>query len=197
MLELDHVLCMASPEEAWAERLTAAGWQLDAGTVHPGQGTRNRRLLLAGHYLELVWVEDRAEARGNPLRLDRRADWPTTGASPFGIGLRGRLAPEQEPAYWQYAELGFPIWVHRDDERHPERPLVFVLDLPSRRPAADAAPASALQCVHHTGPAAAAVPRYAGPRVVHRPGRHRLELVVDAGRPVEVTDLLALRITDL
>ncbi|MGY1730295.1 VOC family protein [Geodermatophilus sp. SYSU D01045] len=197
MLELDHVLCMASPEEAWAERLTAAGWELDAGTAHPGQGTRNRRLLLAGHYLELVWVEDRAEARGNPLRLDRRADWATTGASPFGIGLRGRLPPEQEPAFWPYADLGFPIWVHRDDERHPARPLVFVLDLPLRRRAGTAAAAGALQCVHHVGPAGADVPRYAGPRLVHRRGRHRLELVVDAGRPVQVSDLLAIRITDV
>jgi hypothetical protein len=153
--------------------------------------------VLTGHYLELAWLEDRAEARANPLRLDRRADWATTGASPFGIGLRGRLAPEQEPAFWLYADLGFPIWVHRDDEQRPARPLVFVLDLPPRRPAVATGPAGALQCVHHVGPAAADVPRYAGPRVVHRPGQHRLELVVDAGRPVEVSDLLAIHITDV
>lgn len=197
MLELDHVLCMVDPEDAWAERLTAAGWELDAGMSHPGQGIRNRRLVLAGHYLELAWIEDRAEARANSLRLDRRADWATTGASPFGIGLRGRLLPEEEPALWLYEDLGFPIWVHRDDADRPGHPLVFVLDLPSRRPAGTAPHAGVLQCVEHRGPGAAGFLRYSGPRVVHRPGRHRLELVVDAGRPVEVTDLLAVRMTDV
>lgn len=122
MLELDHVLCMVDPEDAWAERLTAAGWELDAGMSHPGQGIRNRRLVLAGHYLELAWIEDRAEARANSLRLDRRADWATTGASPFGIGLRGRLLPEEEPALWLYEDLGFPIWCTATTRTVPDTP---------------------------------------------------------------------------
>ena len=133
MLELDHVLCMVTAEDPWAVQLDAAGWELDAGTAHPGQGTRNRRLIWAEQYLELAWIENAADAGSNPLRLDRRADWRATGGSPFGIGLRGRPSPEDERAFWLYRDLGFPLWVHRDNEDHPERPLVFVLDLPARR----------------------------------------------------------------
>src|SRR4051795_11594990 len=95
MLELDHVFCMVPPAGDWARQLSERGWVLDAGTRHEAQGTRNRRLVWAGQYLELVWIEDPAAARANPLRLDRRAEWAATGASPFGVGLRGRLTAEQ------------------------------------------------------------------------------------------------------
>ena len=108
-------------------------------------------------------MEGRAEAQGNPLRLDRRAEWAATGASPFGIGLRGRLTEEQRPAFWLYTRLGFPVWVHHDNERCPERPLVLVPDLPSRGRASEHRSQAALQAVHHHGPAPAAIPRYAGP----------------------------------
>jgi len=192
MLELDHVLCMVPPVGDWPRQLSEHGWKLDAGTSHGGQGTRNRRLVWAGQYLELVWIEDLAEARGNPLRLDRRAEWAATGASPFGVGLRGRLTDEQRTAFWLYENLGFPVWVHRDNERRPKRPLVFVLDIPPRRRPGHVGSRAGLRAVHHRGPAPADVPPYAGPPLVHRPGLHRMELVVDAGRPVTVTDLLSI-----
>jgi hypothetical protein len=196
MLELDHVFCMVPPDGDWPQRLADGGWELDAGTRHAGQGTRNRRLAWDGQYLELVWVEDRAEAEANPLRLDRRAEWVATGASPFGIGLRGRLTEEQRPAFWLYADLGFPVWVHRDNERRPERPLLFVLDLPSRRHTSAHRPRAALQAVHHQGPAPVAIPPYAGPGLTYGPGPHRMELVVGSGRPVTVTDLLRIEVAD-
>ncbi|HLM07551.1 MAG TPA: VOC family protein [Blastococcus sp.] len=194
MLELDHVLCMVTEAGSWARRLEAGGWWLDAGTAHPGQGTRNRRLIWDGQYLELAWIENGTEAGNNPLRLDRRADWRATGASPFGIGLRGRPAPAEEPAFWLYTDLGFPIWVHRDNEDRPERPLLFVLDLPARRGAGPARPEGRLLTVEHHGPAPADLPCFTGPSWTYRPGPHRLELFVDRGRPVEVSEHLSLRI---
>jgi hypothetical protein len=97
MLVLDHLFCMVAPDGRAARQLEEAGWLLDAGTVHPGQGTRNRRLAWADCYFELLWVCDIVEARANPLRLDRRACWSESGASPIGIGLRGRLTePDAE-----------------------------------------------------------------------------------------------------
>jgi Glyoxalase-like domain len=92
VLELDHVFVMVDDLDDTAARLEQDGWLLDAGTVHPGQGTRNRRLLWPEQYLELLSVADRAEACANPLRLDRRAEWRSSGASPFGLVLRGQLA---------------------------------------------------------------------------------------------------------
>jgi hypothetical protein len=76
-----------------ARRLEDDGWVLDAGQAHRGKGTRNRRLAWPEQFFELLWVTDAAEARSNPLRLDRRADWTSTGASPFGLAFRGRLDP--------------------------------------------------------------------------------------------------------
>jgi hypothetical protein len=202
-LELDHVFCMVAPDGDWETRLAQAGWQLDAGSAHAGQGTRNRRLPWPEQYLELVWVSDRAEARANPLRLDCRGDWAHSGASPFGFGLRGRLAPAERGDYWLYDALGIPIWVHRDNERAPERPLVFVLEmgddeLERRRSQARAAHVAAharpgaLRSVRVSGPSPPSLPRYAGPPVVYAPGRHRLELVVGDGAAQRVTELLTL-----
>jgi hypothetical protein len=208
MLELDHVFCMVPPDGDWADRLAAAGWQLDRGTAHPGQGSRNRRLIWCGHYLELLWVEDADAARRNPLRLDQRADWRRTGASPFGFGLRGQLPDSLRADYWRLDGLPMDVWVHRDSDRAPQRPLVFVLDL-TTLPAAHAGgraaggraaggrPATAanpglLRSIAHTGPQRAPLPPFAGPPVPFTPGAHRLTLTVDAGRPLPVTDLLVL-----
>jgi hypothetical protein len=196
MLELDHVFCFVPPSDDWADRLGAAGWSLDAGTAHEGQGTRDRRLPFAGQFLELVWVTDVAEARGNPLHLDRRADWQATGASPFGFGFRGLLDDADRAEFWPYDALGIRIWVHHDNERAPERPMVFVLEvdlagrLPGRSPTSEAR--AHLVAVRHTGPAAAPLPVYDGPPVEHTPGAHGLDLVVDRGRAVTATDLVSI-----
>jgi hypothetical protein len=198
MLHLDHVFCMVPPDGEWAARLADAGWSLDAGRAHAGQGTRNRRLVLARQYLELAWVEDDAVARGNQLRLDRRADWRRTGASPFGIGLRGRLPEERQADYRPYEGLPIRVWVHTDGERAPERPLVFVLEvdergeLPGRPPDAARAHLGELLAVRHTGPAAPDLPPYEGPPVLSEPGPHGFSIQVDRGRPVQVTDVLSI-----
>jgi hypothetical protein len=128
VLELDHVFCFVSDPDGAARRLEDDGWMLDAGQAHRGQGTRNRRLLWPRQYLELLWLTNAAEARTNPLRLDRRAAWTTTGACPFGLGFRGRVEQADGDEFWLYDALGPRIWIHRDNERCPGRPLVFVLE---------------------------------------------------------------------
>jgi hypothetical protein len=183
---------MVNPDDDWAARLAAAGWRLDAGMTHAGQGSRNRRLRWPGCYLELLWVHDRAEARQNQLRLDRRADWERTGASPFGIGLRGRLSEAERVDYRRYDGLPMPVWVHRDNEDAPERPFVFVLELDEHRPPTVGNPGT-LQALRHTGPAPARLPGYRGAELSHSAGPHRLEVVLDAGAPLDVTAELALR----
>jgi Glyoxalase-like domain len=194
-VELDHVFCMVDPDGDWAVRLERAGWSLDAGTRHEGQGTRNRRLAWRGAYLELVWVVDEDEARANPLRLDRRAGWQRTGASPFGIGLRGELPEAELSAYWRYDALGLPIWVHRDNDDASERPLVFVLEMDAdaverRRARIDGR--GALRSVVLRGPSPPAVPRYDGPPIAYEPGAHHVALRAGDGPAVAVTELLDL-----
>ena len=203
MLELDHVFFLVSDPEAAARRLEEAGWVLDPGQVHRGQGTRNRRLVWPQQFFELLWVTDAAECRANALRLDRRAEWAVTGASPIGLAFRGEVGPED--GYWLYDALGPRIWIHSDNERFPERPLVFVLEADDDRMgeirAARGELAAAfrhrrggvLREVRVGGPAAPALPPFAGPRVSHAPGPHRLELVVGEGPLLEVGDGLAIR----
>lgn len=178
---------VSDPCEA-ARRLEDDGWVLDAGQAHRGQGTRNRRLAWPEQFFELLWVTDAAEARGNPLRLDRRADWTTTGASPFGLAFRGPIDPVESDNFWLYDSLGPRIWIHRDNERRPERPLVFALEtadeMGQRRPAVGMSGTVAhhrpgeLREVRVRGPSAPSLPPFAGPPIVYAEGPHMMELVV-------------------
>jgi Glyoxalase-like domain len=206
VLELDHVFCMVSDPVQAALRLEDEGWVLDAGQAHRGQGTRNRRLAWPEQYFELLWVTDTAEARANPLRLDRRADWTVTGASPFGFAFRGRIEPAEGDEFWLYDALGPRIWIHRDNELFPERPLVFVLEaaqgeMEQRRRRARMSEAAAhrrpgeLREVRVRGPSAPSLPPLAaGPPIVYERGSHLLELVVDSeGTARPVSDVLLIR----
>jgi hypothetical protein len=175
-LRLDHVFCFVDDPGDAVARAESAGYELDAGITHPGQGTRNRRLVLAEQYLELVWVHDPAEAAANPLGLHRRAAWEETGASPIGIAFLGR--PEDTSGYWVYDALGFPIWVREADERAP---LVFTLDVPPRD---RVRPPLALREVIVGAPVPLELPSFAGPPVTSEVGPHRLELVLSDGRSV-------------
>ncbi len=201
-LDFDHVFCMVDDLESVASRVEDAGWTLDSGSVHPGQGTRNRRLVWSECYLELVGITDIREAAANRMRMDRRADWSTTGASPFGFGLRGELAAGDRGAYWLYEDLGIPIWVHCDSEQAPERPLVFVLEMNeaalvqrrarSRGRDRGDQPRRSLEAIHVQGTASARLPAYAGPRVAQSRGTPQLELVAGPGPPQSMTDVLAI-----
>ena len=206
VLELDHVFCLVSDPEPAVRRLEAAGWGLDPGQAHRGQGTRNRRVVWAEQYFELLWVIDAAEARTNPLRLDRRADWTVTGASPFGLGFRGLVESAVADAFWLYDALGPRIWIHRDNERHPERPLVFVLEgdeqqmelrRRQRRAMAEAVaprPPGELREVRLRGPSAPSLPSSSGVPIRVASGPNLLEIVVSGERPpTAVSDVLIVR----
>jgi hypothetical protein len=181
---------MVAPDGQAARLLEDDGWRLDAGTAHRGQGTRNRRLVFAEQYFELLWVADLDEARSNPLRLDRRADWERSGASPVGIALRGQVPEAGAGDYWRYDGLGLPIWIHRDNERAPQRPLVFVLDVPR---GARGSGSAALRSVRVTAPAPARMPAHHGPAVEQEQGAHHVELVVGDGEPRAITPALSIR----
>lgn len=103
---LDHVFVAAEPAGASPGRLAAEGFVLTGPHVHPGQGTANLCLHVAGGYLELLWAHDENELASPAVRpsgLAQRLAWRTSGASPFGILLR---APEN-------ASLPFPVVPYR------------------------------------------------------------------------------------
>jgi hypothetical protein len=177
VLELDHVFCIVTDPGQAAQRLEDDGWALDGGQAHSGQGTQNRRLVWPEQFFELLWIADAARARTNALRLDRRADWNATGASR----------------------------IHRDNDRSPERPLVFVLETtaeqmrqrrlrgPRSEGVAHRRPGE-LREVRVRGPSAPSLPAFAGPPIVYLEGPHLLELVVDGeGSARPVSDTLVIR----
>ena len=85
---LDHLFCFCEPELfRETENATRAGFTLNPGNRHPGQGTANRAIIFKENYLEFIFMDLPGDAKKNPLRLDKRADWSNTGASPFGICL--------------------------------------------------------------------------------------------------------------
>ena len=84
-LTLDHLFCFCEPQlSKETKNTTQAGFTLHPGNPHLGQGTANRAIIFKENYLEFIFMESPGDAKKNPLRLDKRADWSNTGASPFG-----------------------------------------------------------------------------------------------------------------
>lgn len=129
-LEIDHVFCFCDPTLPEIQLASQLGFTFAPKHTHPGQGTANRPMIFSENYLELIHAEVPEDMKRNPLRLDRRANWKTTGASPFGIALRGTLSLEDSKNFWSYRPPYRPestILIHRDNEEHPERPFLFYM----------------------------------------------------------------------
>lgn len=203
MLELDHVFAFVGDLSSAATRLTAAGFGLDEGQAHAGQGTRNRRLPLGEQFFELLWLTDPDQARSNALRLDRRAEWLSTGSSPFGLALRGEVPLDDRDRYWLYDELGPRIWVHHDNEQVPERPMVLVFETDEDatserrsmlRRATTARQNPDLLELRLSSPTVPRLPDAQGPAILQCKGTHHLELVVDpAASSLEISDASVIR----
>jgi hypothetical protein len=104
---LDHVFVCCAPGAPEARRLLDLGLTEGPPNTHPGQGTACRRFFFENAYLELLWVSDAGEARGETAARTRL--WPrwserSTGASPFGIIVRPADGVERDPPFasWPY-----------------------------------------------------------------------------------------------
>jgi hypothetical protein len=139
-LEIDHVFVCAAAGAPEADLLLTAGLAEGLPNTHPGQGTACRRFPFRNAYLELVWVHDEAEARGDataPTRLWERWHGRSDGrTSPFGVCVR---ATGGDP-------ILFPTWSYRPAYLPPgtdipvatngdalHEPMLFVMP-PSLRP---------------------------------------------------------------
>ena len=106
-LEIDHICIMTSAGAPGADRLRAFGLTEGTPNRHTGQGTACRRFFFRNAMLELVWVENQGEVRGDAVRRTHLWEhWSEGGASPFGVILRGgQGAPF---AAWEYRNVGMP-----------------------------------------------------------------------------------------
>jgi hypothetical protein len=115
-VELDHVFVCVSRGAPEADALVESGLLEGPRNVHPGQGTANRRFFFRNAMLELLWVEDPAEAQSEqtaPSRLWERWTQRSSSASPFGIIVR----PADEASGVPFpARIYKPSWLPSDLE---------------------------------------------------------------------------------
>jgi len=133
--ELDHFFICTSVGAPVAERLIEFGLTEGAPNRHPGQGTANRRFFFANAFLELVWVDNPAEAQSPLVRrtgLWERWSQRGHGSSPFGICLRPVGQPSDQVPFeaWEYRPPYLPaplcIQMSTRSEVHVE-PLLFYI----------------------------------------------------------------------
>jgi hypothetical protein len=106
--ELDHLFVCVSEEAPEADRLIEFGLTEGPRNTHPGQGTANRRFFFQNGMIELVWLQDEAEAKTalvTTTRLFERLHHRQTAASPFGLVFR--------PARQGESRLPFDCWEYR------------------------------------------------------------------------------------
>lgn len=71
--EIDHLFITASRDAPEVEQLRRLGFHEGEPNVHPGLGTACRRIFFENAYLELIWLEDRAEASAPAIAPTRLA----------------------------------------------------------------------------------------------------------------------------
>lgn len=122
--ELCHVFVFVEDRAAALAALDACGLAESFRRRHDGQGTANVCACFDNAYLELLWAEDQGELASISVartRLAERSRWRDTGASPFGLGLRGRLpfpTWEYRPPYLPDGN-GIAIALGSEDPRQP------------------------------------------------------------------------------
>jgi hypothetical protein len=129
-LALDHVFVFVDGEEVAPggrvrSLLDGRGLVPSYTRRHTGQGTENLCYCFDNAYLELLFVVDANEIAAPAIArtgLATRAGWRRTGASPFGIALRGGPLPAET---WDYRFDGLPpgmtipVAIDSDDPRVP------------------------------------------------------------------------------
>jgi hypothetical protein len=156
-VEVDHVFVSASAGAPEAQRLIDLGLVEGSRNRHPGQGTANRRFFFANAMLELIWVEDAAEAQNEAEPARRLHLWERWAgrageACPFGVCLR--------PAVGESAVAPFPSWEYRpgyspvgmpvaDSSTVDSEPLLFYIPMHRRT---DTAPPDQRQPYEHRLP---------------------------------------------
>jgi hypothetical protein len=108
-IELDHLfICASVGAEPEASALAAFGLAEGKPNTHPGQGTACRRFFFQNSYLELLWVDNPADAQSEitgPTHLWERWTGRASHTCPFGLGFR--------PAALDSSGTPFPAWDYR------------------------------------------------------------------------------------
>lgn len=142
-LALDHLFIFTGAGAPAADLLVEIGLVEGTPNTHSGQGTSNRRFFFHNAMLELLWVHDEREARSpeiSPARLCERANYRSSGYSPFGLCFRpgDRAEPSRSilpSATWEFRPPYLPPGSHIEvaTETTRSEPLIFATPF-ARRP---------------------------------------------------------------
>lgn len=104
---IDHIFMLVEPAEVAGvvQTLSRFGLTGSSRRSHPGLGTSNIFFCFDNIFLEILWIENRAEAGGTQLgrMLIERLDGRTSGMTPFGIGFRTLEPTDPVPfATWSF-----------------------------------------------------------------------------------------------
>lgn len=130
-MEIDHVFVMIDNQADAIERLQSFGLVQTYRRQHAGQGTQNVCFCFDNMFLELLWVSQADEVRGEKIartKLAERSQWKTNGANPFGIAWRGPEWTDQAIPTWQFRPPYLPEGLHIDvatDSDDPRQPMMF------------------------------------------------------------------------
>lgn len=129
-LVIDHFFCFCEPILPEVKILEDQGFVIYPGNVHAGQGTANRAVIFESNYFEMLYLNSESEAQTNPLKMNLRANWKASGASPFGIALRGTIPDIDMENFWDYCppyNKDLTIKMHKYSDERPDFPLLFVM----------------------------------------------------------------------
>lgn len=159
-MKLDHVFIFSTSDGREADELVEFGLVEAPGRRHAGQGTANRTFHFESGYLEIIWSADQAELtseRVSPTRLWERANYQSSGWSPFGLCVVN--TPETDPLFRdcvtyqpEYFPSGQVIEIAQSNAS-PAFPMLFRLprELQGRgRPPAGVHPVGASRISHLT-----------------------------------------------
>lgn len=113
-VEFDHLFICTAVGAPEVDRLLSVGLTEGTPSLHPGQGTANRRLFFHNAKLEFLWVNDPAEAQSaaiQPTHLWER--WrDRQRLCPFGFCLRSTTASDLVPfERWDYHPPYLPAFM--------------------------------------------------------------------------------------
>jgi hypothetical protein len=153
---VDHVFICTEIGAPGADRLRQFGLVEGSPNQHPGQGTACRRFFFQNAMLELLWVEDAAEARSEQTRRTKLWErWSEArskverATSPFGIVLRPAPGTREACPFpsWEYRPASMPdLELHVAEDTGPEEPMWCYMEA-GRSPAE--APADRRQPLDH------------------------------------------------
>ncbi len=89
-MEIDHIFIFSGGTGQEVDALIDFGFSEGSSRVHPGQGTVNRKIYFENFFLEIVWVHNESEIRGEntqKTKLWERANFLSNEHSRFGLGF--------------------------------------------------------------------------------------------------------------